>query len=184
MAQAFGGWPSLSLCFSFPVPELGVPPSLRTLQGRAAMQLVPWGYAPRTASHLWRSSPALYHLLLLPALASFEFRAQSRPLPLDSGTDPRALPLRGRRICRHAGAYSPSPERTGSWHCLDGDASVEAALGARVVAEKQAQKSAPAQSVWRRATAQAVLAGAFLRLQRLDDAQAGGKAEVHATVIR
>jgi hypothetical protein len=53
--------------------------------------------------------------------------------------------------------------------------------GPRVVAEQKAARSAPAKSVRGRSRPSCVLAGALLRLQRLDDEEASGKAEVYAS---
>ncbi len=63
-------------------------------------------HAQRTASHLRRRSPALYHLFLLSAIAFSAYCPKPRPIPLHSGTDSRSLPLRGRRMRRHARTHS------------------------------------------------------------------------------
>ena len=56
--------------FSLPVPELWVPrPCVFCNGGYEYHEIC---HAHRAASHLRRSSPALYHLLVLPAIASFE----------------------------------------------------------------------------------------------------------------
>ncbi len=95
-----GGWPSLP-CFSFPFRNCGCPALAFCARGVRCCRYHGGCHAQRTASHLWRSSPALYHLLLLPAITFSEHRAQSRPLPLDSGTDARALSVRGCGVCRY-----------------------------------------------------------------------------------
>ena len=157
-------------------------PSLRSLQGRVRCCLYHGVcYAQRSASHLRRSSPALYHYLVLPAITFSAHHAQPRYLPHDSGTDARALPLRSRRLCRDARTHSPAFDGTRSWDSLDRDASVEAAHGPRFATQMQTEEPTPTQSVWRRAEAQSVLAGAILRLQRMDDEEARGEAQVHAS---
>ena len=157
-------------------------PSLRSLQGRVRCCLYHGVcHAQRLASDLRLSSPALYHYLVLPAIAVSAHRAQPGYLPYDSGTDSRALSLRSRRLCRDAGTHSPAFDGAGSWKPLDRDASIEAAHGGRFVTQAQAQGSASTQSVWRRNEAQSVLAGALLRFQRMDDEEARGEAEVHAS---
>src|ERR1700722_3736364 len=40
-------------------------------------------HAARLASEIWRSSPALYHVLVLPPIALSAYRAQPRPLLRD-----------------------------------------------------------------------------------------------------
>jgi hypothetical protein len=116
-------------------------PSLRLRSGQALalfaragiMLPVSWiCYAQRPASDLWRSSPALYHLLLLPAIAFSAHRTQPRYLPYDSGTDSRALSLCRRRVCRDAGTHSSAFDGTRGWDSLDRDAGGEAAHDPRV----------------------------------------------------
>ena len=51
----------------------------------------------------------------------------------------------------------------------------------RTAAKAQAEEPAPTQSVWRGAEAQSVLAGALLRLQRMDHEEARGEAPVYAS---
>src|ERR1700676_2163888 len=158
--------------FSVPVPELWVPRPFELRSGQAlAFCARAGGYdaagtmgssCQRTASHLWRLSPALYHLLLLPPIAFSTHRAESRPLPFDSGTDAPALLVCGCRISRHAGTHPPSFDGTRGRNSLDCDASAEAAHGPLFIAQAQTEEPAPTQSVWRRAEAQSVLAGAFL----------------------
>jgi len=50
-------------------------------------------HAQRPASDLRPSSPALYHYLVLPAIARAAHRAQPQNLPFDSGTDALAAQL-------------------------------------------------------------------------------------------
>src|ERR1700733_7540989 len=173
------GWPGFPGS-SFPFQDCGCP-VLAFLARARTMLLVPWiCYAQRPASELRRPSPALYHLLLLPAIAFSRHRAQPRYLPCDSGTDSRALSVRSRRVCRDAGTHSPAFDGTRSRVSLDRDASGEAAHGPRFVTQTQAEESAPTQPVWR-AEAQSVLAGALLRLQRMDDEEARGETPVYAS---
>src|ERR1700693_1783914 len=109
--------------FSLPILELWVPRPfdsaqgrlLRSLQGRVrCCRYHGVCYALRIASYLRRSSPALYHLLVLSAIAFSARGAQPRPLPLDPGTDAPALSVRGRGICRHAGAHPSAFDGTRS----------------------------------------------------------------------
>jgi hypothetical protein len=172
------GWPGFS-CFAFPFRNRGCP-ALAFFARTGTMLLVPWVcYAQRFASHLRRSSPALYHYLVLPAIAFSAQRAQPPYLPHDSGTDSRALSLCSRRVCRDAGTHSPASDRTRSWDSLDRDASREAAHGSRVVAQAQTEEPAPTQSVWRRGKAPSVLASALLRLQCMDHEKARGEVAVY-----
>jgi hypothetical protein len=99
--ESLGGWPGLP-CFTFPFRTVGAP-LLRSLQGRERCCLYPevWD-AQRPASQLGRSSPALYHFLVLPAIASSGPGTQPRYLPDDSGTDSPALSLRRRGLCGDA----------------------------------------------------------------------------------
>ena len=53
--------------------------------------------------------------------------------------------------------------------------------GSRFVVQAQTEEPAPTQSVCRRAQAPSVLAGTLLRLQRMDDEEARGKAQVYAS---
>ncbi len=125
--------------FSLPVPELWVPRACVVCKGgwRCCRYYV-LRHATRLASDLRRSSPALYYLLVLSAIAVSEHRVQPGPLHLDSGTDTRTLSLSGRGICRHAGIHPPAHHRTRDWNSVDGDASVKTALGPRLVAEEKA----------------------------------------------
>src|ERR1700674_3650673 len=93
--------------------------------------------------------PALYYLLVLPAIAFSAHRAQPQYLLRDSGTDARALSLRSRRVCGDAGTHPPAFDGTRSWDFLDRDASGEAAHGASFVTQTQTEGPAPTQSVWR-----------------------------------
>ena len=82
---------------------------MRFVQGRVPRsQYYGWCYACRIAPHLRRPPPALYHLLVLSPIAQFANCWQAKPLSFDSGTNPPALPLRSRRMRRHAGALSSS----------------------------------------------------------------------------
>jgi len=63
-------------------------------------------------------------------------------------------------------------------------ASTQAAHGAGVVAEEKAARSAATNSVRGRSRPSGFLAGTLLRLQRLDNEEASGKAEVHASQSR
>jgi len=156
-------------------------PSLRFVQGRARCCLYHVVcHAQRPASHLRRASPALYHVFVLPAIAASGCRAGPRPLPLDSGTDAPRLPFRGRRIRCDAGTHPPSGDGTRNRNSVYGDASVKAALGRCVVAEEKASGPRATQLIPRRGLAASVLAGALLRLQRLDNEEAGREAAVHA----
>jgi hypothetical protein len=92
--QMAGRPPSPS--FSLPVPERWVRCPFGCAQGRLLPQFARAGssaaciilcHAARPASQLRRSSPALYHLLVLSATAVSAHCTQPRPLPLDSGTD-------------------------------------------------------------------------------------------------
>jgi hypothetical protein len=90
--------PSLRV-FSSPSGTVGAP-SLRSLQGRAPMLLVLFWVSRRTD------------------------RTRPRPLPLDSGTSPRALPL------------ATAHYRTRGRNSVHGDANVETTHGPRPVAEQ------------------------------------------------
>src|SRR6202140_4453932 len=172
-------------CFFFPVPEPWVPRPCAFCKGG-------WGcclyhfvcHAARPASHLRRPSPALYHLLVLPPIAFLAHRTLPRPIALDSGTDSAALSFRGRGIRRHAGTHSPAHHRTRGGNAVHGDASAETTHGPRAFAEEKAGRRAPKVSVRRRHFAHAVLAGAFLRFQRVDDSQARRKTAVYASQSR
>jgi RHS repeat-associated protein len=48
---------------------------------------------------LWGGAPALYHVLVLSANAASPQRQQARRVPENSGTDAKALPVCGRRLC-------------------------------------------------------------------------------------
>jgi hypothetical protein len=74
------------------------------------------------------TAPITCTLSPVPATGDCHFSAaQRRPLALDSGTDPRALSVRGRGICRHAGTHSPARHRTRGRDAVRGDASVKTA---------------------------------------------------------
>src|SRR5580658_8229833 len=118
---------------------------------------------------------------MLPAIAFSAHRAQPRLLPFDSGTGSLALPVRGGGICRHAGTHPLARHRTCFWNPVYGNAGLEAAHGPRSVAEEEADGCTAESSVCRRDCAYALLAGALLRLQRVDDEEARGKAEVHTS---
>lgn len=173
------GWPGFPDSSS-PFRNCGCP--VLAFFARAGTMLpVLWvSYAQWTASYLRCPSPALYHLLVLPALAFSSHRLQPRPPALDSGTDSAALPLRGCRLCGHARAHSSTLDGAGGRNSLDRDAGVEATHGPRTVTQMQAERPAPAQFVSRPTTAQSILAGALLRLQCLDDEEAHREAEVYA----
>src|ERR1700733_4817098 len=144
-SQGTRGWPSLSALVSRPVPELWVPrPCVFCKGGRRCCLYYLVCYAQRTAPYIRRSSSALYHLLVLPAIAFPRFRSLSRPLPLDSGTDAPALPFRGGGVCRDAGAHSPALHGTGDRNSLDCDAGAEAACGQCTATPAQAEEPAPA----------------------------------------
>ena len=57
-------------------------------------------HAKRLASYLRRASPALYHLFVLSPITFSAHCQQAQSLSLHPGTDPAALPLRGRGIRR------------------------------------------------------------------------------------
>ena len=122
-----GGCRSFSMLFFLSLFGTVGAPSLRFLQGRAWCCLYHEFCALRLASHLRRSSPALYHLLLLSATAISAQWAQPRSVPLNPRTDAPTLSVRGGWICRHAGAYSPFAHGTGGRHSFDSHASAEAA---------------------------------------------------------
>src|SRR5579864_9023157 len=138
-------------------------------------------HAERTASHLRRASPALYHLLLLSAIAPSPRRPQPRPLPPHSRTDPPKLQVRGRGIRRHARAHPLAYHRTRGGNSLHGHAGVEAAYRPRFTAEEKTARPTSVFSLRRRCSARPFLAGSVLRLQRLDDHEARGETAVHAT---
>jgi hypothetical protein len=79
-----------------------------------------------------------------------------------------------------AGTHPFAFDGTRGRNSLDRDAGVEAAHGPRFVAPTQTEAAAPTQLVWRRASAQSILAGTLLRFQRPDHEEAGGEAAVHA----
>jgi hypothetical protein len=118
-----GGWPSFS--FLFPNPEKGAP-SLRSLLGRAALTFALWDVMPSgfhptyAAHHLYFVTCSCYRRITVSA-----HRAQTRPLADDSGTDPAAVPLRGRGIRGHARTHSPADHRTRDRQSIDNDASLE-----------------------------------------------------------
>jgi hypothetical protein len=127
-AKAYmAGVRSFRLLLSFRSETLGAP-SLRFLQGRVrCCRLL--GHAQRPAPHLRRASPALHHLLMLPALAFSRYRWQPRLLPLNLRTDLPALSVRGCRACGNAQAHSSTFDGTGDRKSVDGDAGVEGAHG-------------------------------------------------------
>src|SRR6266568_1981431 len=100
-------------CLFLPVPERRVPRPCVVCKGgmRCCLYYV-LCHAARPASHLRRPSPALYHLFVLPPIASSAHRAQPRPFSLESGADSRPLWLRGRGICCHARTHPPAHHRT------------------------------------------------------------------------
>jgi hypothetical protein len=155
-----GGPPFLPRLFLSRSETLGAP-SLRFLQGRVrCCRYHVVCHAQRIASHLWRASPALYHLLVLPAIAFSQYRSRARLFPYDSGADTAAIPLRGRRVCCDAGAHSSAVDGARGRNSLDRDAGAEAAHGPRTVTQAHAQEPVPAQFVRRRRAAQSILAGA------------------------
>jgi hypothetical protein len=68
-------WPGLS-CFFFPFRNRGCP-ALAFVATAGTIPPVPVCYAQRAASDLRRSSPALYHYLVLPAIAFSTHREPS-----------------------------------------------------------------------------------------------------------
>src|SRR3954468_11486705 len=80
---------------------------------------------------------------------------------LHPGTDPAALPLRGRGIRRHARTHPSTHHRTRDWKSIHGDASLETAHRPRLVAE-EARGHTPELFVWRQDCALGFLAGSFL----------------------
>jgi hypothetical protein len=117
-----GGPPFLPRLFLSRSETLGAP-SLRFLQGRVrCCRYHVVCHAQRIASHLWRASPALYHLLVLPAIAFSQYRSRARLFPYDSGADTAAIPLRGRRVCCDAGAHSSAVDGARGRNSLDRDA--------------------------------------------------------------
>ncbi len=179
-SAARGGWPGFP-CFPSRSGTVGAP-LLRSLQGRVRCCLYHGVcHAQRPASDSRRSSPALYHYLVLPAIAFSAHRPKPRHLAYDSGTDSPALSLRSCRVCCDAGTHPSAHHRTGGGDSVDRDAGFEAADGPSFIAQAQTEEPAPAQSVCRRAEAQSVLAGALLRLQRLDHEEARGEAPVYAS---
>ena len=165
----------------FPFRNCGCP-ALALFARAGTMLTVPWGLScpavciVPTALITCTLSP-----LVLSTIAFSAHCAQPRHLSLDSGTDARALSFRSRRLCRDAGTHSPTFDGTRSRDSLDRDASAEAAHGPRFVTQAQTEEPAPTQPIWRGAEAQSFLAGAILRLQRVDDEEARGEAQVYAS---
>jgi hypothetical protein len=170
------------ISISLPVPEQWVPRSCVLCKG---------GYDAACTMGLLRPAACIGPTALITctlslprATADCLFFCAPRAaghLPRDSGIDSRELSLRRRRLCCDAGTHSPAFDRTRSWDSLDGDASGEAGHGPRFVTQAQTEEPAATQSVCRRAEAQSVLAGALLRLQRMDYEEARGKAPVYAS---
>ena len=70
--------------FSFPFRNCGCP-ALAIFARAGTMLLVAWAcHAQRPASYVRRSSPALYHCLVLSAIAFAELRAGAGPVSFDS----------------------------------------------------------------------------------------------------
>jgi len=94
-------------------------------------------HACGSASHVRRTSLALYHLFLLAAIAFLSYRASTGQIPLHPRTDAPALSLCRGRLRGHAGTCAPAGNRTGGGNAIDGDASSEAAHGASVAAQQK-----------------------------------------------
>src|ERR1700738_5224460 len=104
-------------------------------------------------------------------------------------TEPTSLPPKRRPIWQTfspcvtqlAGTCTPAHHRTRGWNSVYRDAGVKATHVPRLVAKEKASRRAPALPIWRCYSAQAFLAGSFLRLQRVDHQEAGGEAKVYAS---
>ena len=92
-------------------------------------------HAGRPASHLWRSSPALYHQLVLSAPAPARFRSRPRPFSFHSRPDATKVPLRGGRLRGHARTHSSTHHGTGGRESFHRHASAEAAHGKSLASE-------------------------------------------------
>jgi hypothetical protein len=170
--------------FAFPFRNCGCP--VLALFARAGtMPPILWvGYAQRPASHLWCSSPALYHLFLLPEIAFSRFRASPQPLARRPGTDSATLPFGDRRIRRDAETHPPARDGTRSGNAVDGDADAEAAYGPCFVTEGETERPTSARLIRGRNLTACVLASALLRLQCMDDQEAVREAQVICIAIR
>src|SRR5580658_8607424 len=180
-ASEWGGWPTLLILRRFPFRDNGCPVLAFFCKGGNDAAGTMGCYAQRSASHVWGASPALYHLLLLSEIAFSQCGSVPRPIPYDPGTDPPALSVRGRRLCRYAGTHPPAfygARGRNSLHC---DAGVEAAHSPRLVPQTQTERPEATPSVGRRAAAPSFLAGALLRLQCLDHKEARREAAVYAS---
>src|SRR6185437_11828118 len=174
----YGGWPTF---FSLSQSEKGCP-VLAFFARAGGNNACTMGYhAERIASHLRCPSPALYHLLLLSPITVSAHRVEARPISHDSGTDSPAISLCGRGIRGHARTHSSSHHRTRDRKSIHGDASFEATHRPRVAAKEKADRPTPEASVWRRCCTVAILAGSFLRFQRVDDEEPRRETQVHAS---
>ncbi len=124
--------------FSFPIRNCGCPALAFFARAGTMLPIACACHAYRSAPHLRRSSPALYHLFLLSALAILQLRSQPRLLPHDTRRDSPALPLCSRRICSDAGTYPLLITEPEVGNAVHSDASVEAAHGWRSAAQAQA----------------------------------------------
>ena len=119
-------------------------------------------YVASPSALLRGSSPALYHVFLFSSQTAAARREAAGYVPENSGPGPPALPLRGRRLCGDAGTYSSLTRRTGSGDTINGDAGIEAALGAGIAAPTQERGCASDSSIRRSSVAHSVVAGPVL----------------------
>ena len=156
-----GGWPQLfDAVLSFPFRNRGCP-VLALLQGRAWCCLYHESCAQRLASHLRRSSPALYHLLLLRQIAiSRSGRGRDRFLAILEQTRQRyRFVVVGYVVMpEHIHLLLTEPE-------MGTPSTVMQVLKQRtayaLLPRRKRQRSAAAQIVWR-GTSTSLLAGALL----------------------
>ncbi len=174
-----GGWPSLSILFSLPVPEPWVPRPCVFCKGGYDAADTMRCYACRLASHLRRAPSALYHVLMLPPIGFSTHRAQPRSLAVDSGADTQALSLCGRRIRRYARTHSLTHHGARGGHSVYRNAGAETAHGPGPVAKEKAGRRATRPTLRHRCSTRAFLASSFLRLQRVDREEADREASVH-----
>jgi REP element-mobilizing transposase RayT len=165
-----------------PVPEPWVPRPCAVCKGGRRCCLYYFVYhAARPASQLRRPSPALYHLLLLSAIAFAGQRPQPRPLPLDSEQ------TRERYRFVVVG-YVVMPEHI---HLLITEPEVGTpSTVMQVLKQRTARALLPkkkrADARQRRLFEDAILRTSFWQARFYDfnvwtDEEAGGKAEVHAS---
>ena len=176
-----GGWPALSVSF-LPVPELWVPRPCAFCKGgydaACTMLLVMPSGLHRTygAHHLHFITCSCYRRL--PFLRTARSRDRFLSILEQTRQRYRFVVVGYVVMPEHVHLLLTEPE-------VGTPSTVMQVLKQRtaraLLPKKQTHGPAPAQSVCRRAATQSILAGALLRLQRVDDEEARGEAAVHAS---